>query len=155
RTAPSMTTDNSVTGRRRVVAGRPGPRSGARRQLACWRGAFFPGAGRLTAPAGFGGKFFPPARVLPPGVPGHGRLAGVPAAAADPADVAPARPRRRRQGRRTARAPARDGGAAPAGTPPKLQPADRVVLASRPPVGLLRHVGNAAALAPRTPGSPS
>src|SRR5918911_455765 len=86
---------------------------------------------------------------------GHGHLTGIPTAAADPADVEPARPRRRRQGHRTAGAAARGSGPPPAVPPPpaatrRPSGAGGVVAAAAPCplVDLLRHPGDAVALAP-------
>src|SRR5205814_2993723 len=88
-------------------------------------------------------------------IPGHERLAGVPAAPPGSADVDPTRPRRRRQGRRATGAAARGGGAAPAGAPPEAatgRPAGAggIVPTAAPPalVGVLRYPGYAVALAP-------
>src|SRR6266511_3428861 len=85
----------------------------------------------------------------------HERLVGVPAAALGAADVDPARPRRRGQGRRTVGAAPPDRGAAPTSAPARPRTrgpsgAGRLVPAAAPAalVSILRHPGDPAALAP-------
>jgi hypothetical protein len=86
----------------------------------------------------------------------HERVAGLPpAAASGAAVVGPTWPRRGRQGCRAAGATPSGRGPSSVGTPSRLEPTDRVVLAalsrlpSPPALADLRHAGNAAAVAPR------
>src|SRR5512142_814185 len=89
----------------------------------------------------------------------HERVIGLCVGPPDPADAHPAHPRRRRQGRRTARAAPPGRGPAPPGPPPGAAPGGPVrargavaAAAPRTLVGVLRHPGHAAALAPPAPG---